>query len=285
MPITVLMLIVLSLSPITWTSWTNWFSDQVRVVITPIAHPITIAIDTIIPPTISDPNASIRERELIDELNRARTQLLQTRNENNRLNELMEQFSRGAQITPDLDVRQIHRPRVSTISKDQILIKVNNDDQITQGTVAVANAVQLVGRTSRLSGRTASVLLITADSSQPILATILLNKSGSKQAKCLLEPVGDGTLKGEVARGTLDESLNIEIGQEVRLLDTQWPAHAQMLMIGTIEEIKPNLDQPLRQLIIVRPTIKDLRTIPEVIFRLPHTSDQDSTNSSIGGAP
>ena len=272
MPITILVLFVLSLAPLRYINWTNWFSDQVRVTIAPIAHPLTIAINTIVPPPISNPEASQRERKLGDELDLVRTQLLQTREENHRLNELINQFSRGAQITPNLDVKQIHRPRISIIG-DQILIRTEKIDHLTQGTVVVVDAVQLLGKVSRVSGRTASILPITAKSAQPLLATVLLNESGSEQAKCLLTPVGDGTLRGEVARSATDESWSVHIGQEVRLLDNQWPQHAQMLMIGTIESLERNDAQPLRQRVIVRPMVKDLRRVPEVILRLPVEDD------------
>lgn len=279
MPITIVSLLVFSLAPIEWTVWTNWFSAQTRVIISPIAHPITIAIDTIIPPPISDPEASQRERTISDELDRVRTQLLQTKEENERLGQLIDQFSRGAAITPDLDVRQIHRPRISGLVGEQLLIRTGSIEGLTQGTVVVVDAVQLLGKVSRVDGRTSTVLPITANSAQPILATVLLNESGSKQATCLLEPLGDGTLRGEVARSAVDESWQVRVGQEVRLLDSQWPSHAQMLMIGTVERIERNDAQPLRQRIIVRPTIADLRRVPEVILRLPSLdSDQSEGN-------
>tara|TARA_R110002073_G_scaffold118918_5_gene259095 strand:- start:2634 stop:3476 length:843 start_codon:yes stop_codon:yes gene_type:complete len=280
MPITILVLFVLSLAPIRFIGWTNWFSDQIRVTIAPIAHPLTIAANTIIPPPISNPEASQRERDLASELDLVRTQLLQTREENIQLNTLINQFSRGAEITPNLDVKQIHRPLISTFG-DQLLIKTDKVDNLTQGTIVVVDAVQLLGKVSRVSGRTASILPITSKSAQPILATILLNKSGSEQAKCLLTPVGDGTLRGEVARSAIDESWTVQVGQEVRLLDNQWPQHAQMLMIGTVESLDRNEAQPLRQRVIVRPTVKDLRRVPEVILRLP----VDDADNPIGATP
>lgn len=278
LPITIVVLFVLSLSPVRYIGWANWFSDQLRVTVAPIAHPMTIAANAIIPPPISNPEASERERSLNAELDLVRTELLQIREENDQLNVLINQFSRGAEITPNLDVKQVHRPRISIIG-DQILIKSDRIDHLSQGTVVVVDAVQLLGKVSRVSGRTASILPITAKSAQPILATVLLNKSGSLQAKCLLTPVGDGTLKGEIARSAVDESWHVLVGQEVRLLDNQWPQHAQMLMVGTIESLERNDAQPLRQRIIVRPTVKDLRRVPEVILRLP----VDSTDGE--GAP
>jgi len=269
MPITVMVLFALSFSPIRWVQWTNWFAAQAQVVISPIAHPITIAVDTIIPPAISDPDASDRERAIGDELDRVRTELLQIRGENNRLMTLVDEFSRGAAITPNLNVRQVHRPRVSGLVGDLLLIRSGKVEGLTQGTVVVVDAVQLLGKVSRVDGKTSTVLPITAKSAPPIQATVLLNESGTEQAICLLTPVGDGTLRGEVGRSTTDETTSVQVGQEVRLLDNQWPRHAQMLVIGTIQRIERNDAQPLRQRIIVAPTIKDLRRVRDVIFRLP----------------
>ena len=283
MPITIVALIVLALSPIQWTNWTNWFSAQVRVVISPIAHPITIAVDTIIPPPIADPAASDRERVITQELDRVRTELLQTRQDNKRLNELVDQFSRGAAITPELDVRQIRRPRISSLVGDQLVIRTENIPGLIQGTVVVVDAVQLLGKVSRVDGRTSTVLPITAKSAPPIMATVLLDSEGSKQVLCLLSPSDGSTLRGEVARSSTDEQFQVHVGQEVRLLDNQWPQHAQMLLIGKIERIERNDAQPLRQRIIVRPTVADFRRIPEVILRLPVIDETDS--SLHGGTP
>ena len=276
MPITIVVLFVLSFAPIRLIGWTRWFADQTQVTIAPIAHPITIAINAIIPPTYSDPAASDRERELSDELDRYRTQLLQIEQENDRLRGLIDQFSKGAAIIPDLDVRQFHRPRVSGLVGDLLVIRTGKIDGLTQGSVAVVNAVQLLGKVTQVNNRIAYVRPITAKSAQPIMATILLNESGDQQAKCLLRPVGDGTLRGEVARPTSDDAWHIQAGQEVRLLDDQWPAHAQMLVIGTVERIERNDNQPLRQRVIIRPTVKDLRWVPEVILRLPADSARES---------
>ena len=274
MPIAIIALFALSLAPTRMMGWTGWFNAQALVVFMPLTNPAGSALDMIIPPTVSDPGASQRENELKGELARYRTQLLQTKAQNARLNQLIEQFSRGAAITPNLDVRQVHRPRISSLVGDLLVIRTGPIEGLTQGTVVVVDAVQLLGKVTRVNNKTATVRPITAASAQPILATVLLNESGSKQASCLLTPVGDGTLIGEVARSATDHDASDSswgdlIGKEVRLLDNQWPQHAQMLVIGTIERIKRNDAQPLRQRIIVRPTIADLRRVPEVILRLP----------------
>ena len=280
MPIAIIVLFVLSLSPISWVRWTNWFSAQAQVAISPIAHPITIAINTVIPPGISDPDATLRERALGDELSRVRTNLLQIQEENSRLTTLVDQLSRGSQITPNLDVRQVHRPRISNLVGDHILIRTGHIEGLSRGSVVAVDAVQLLGKVTRVDSKTCTVLPITADSSGQIQAVVLLDDTGTDRAICLLTPMGDGTLRGEVAGSAGNTNFALTVGQEVRLLDSQWPRHAQMLLIGTIQRIERNEAQPLRQRIIVKPSVKDLRRVPEVIFRLPSLE-----NTNNGGTP
>lgn len=273
MPITIVALFLLCFAPLRWTPWTSWFAAQVRVAIVPISHPLTIVLDTIVPPRISNPGATEKELTLGRELARVRLERDQLREENNRLSQLIDQFSRGAAITPDLNVKQVTRPRISSLIGDLLLIRTGRVDGLTQGTVVVTDAVQLLGRVSRVDGRTSTVLPITAKSAQPILATVLLNASGTERVSCLLHPIGDGTLRGDIARSTNEAIPQVKIGQEVRLLDNQWPSSAQMLVVGRVERIERNADQPLRQRIIVRPTIEDLRRVPEVILRIPITDE------------
>ena len=280
MPITIVALFVLSLTPAKWLGWTNWFAAQVNVAIIPITHPFTIVVDTIVPTRLSDPAASERERAMANELQRVQFELLQIREENQRLNTLIDQYARGAAITPELNVKQVTRPRIANLTGDLLQVRTGSIEGLSQGTVVVTEAVQLLGRVARIDGRTATVLPITAATAQPIMVAVLLNEDGSRQARCLLKPMGDGTLSGDIASPALDENASIEIGQEVRLQDSQWPTSAQMLLVGHIERVERNETQPLRPRIIVRPTVEDLRRVPEVILRIPIT-DEPST----GGTP
>ena len=280
MPITIGLLVILSFLPANWLRWTDWFSAQVQVAIVPITHPLTIVVDTIVPARISDPAASERERALLNELERAKVELLQSREENARLSRMIDQYARGADLTPNLQVKQLTRPRVGNLAGDILLIRTTNIEGLDQGTVVVTDAIQLIGRVSRVDRRTAQVLPITAPGAQPIMGAVLLSTDGKQRARCFLRPTGNGTLRGEVARPALDEELNIAVGQEVRLLDSQWPTSAQMLLIGTIEKVESDPEQPLRPQIVVSPTFDDLRRIPEVVLRIPDTEDTGS-----GGRP
>jgi cell shape-determining protein MreC len=239
---------------------------------------MTMAKNLVIPQSVGNTNATSRERALQSELDRYRALLYKEQQENKQLSALVEQLSSGAAVTPDVAVTQIPRP-VTGLSREFLVVRSGGHERITRSTVAVVNAVQLCGRVVETDARTALVLPITAKDSQPLLGNVLLDDTGTNTARCMLVPIGKGLLEGDVTMPESgDEELQIEIGMEVRLLDDQWPRHAQMLLIGTIERIAASPDQPLRKRITVRPSI-DLRSVPEVFFRVP---DLENTQ---GGAP
>jgi hypothetical protein len=267
-PLTVSALIILALLPVRWTSRLQWFSEQAEVVIAPVSAPITRLTSWIIPATGTARGLeSEEERALRDELDRVQTQLYREREINRQLTTLVDQLQRGANLTPDIDVRQIHRPRIGTTG-DLLVIRSGTDDGLHRNTVAVVEAVQLLGRVSVADKRTSKVLPITSASALPIMGTVMLDENGQYQLRCLLTPIGDGNLRGAITPSTDPDFPTLQPGMEVRLLDDQWPRHAQMLVVGTILRITEAPNQPLRREIIVQPGV-DLRVVPEVIFRLP----------------
>ncbi len=282
MPICIVVLIVLSLIPSAWLGWSSWFGAQARVVVSPAAAPITWAKNIVIPQSVGNPNASLREQTLQSERDRYRTLLYREQQANKQLSALVDQLSSGAALTPDISVNQVPRPVIG-LSREFMVIRSGNDQRITRSTVVVVNAIQLCGRVVQADKKTSLVLPITAKESQPLLGNVLLDDTGTNTTRCLLRPVGDGTLQGDVTRPVSNDpeiqAPTIRVGMEVRLLDDQWPRHAQMLLIGTIERISPSPDQPLRQRIVVRPSV-DLRNVPEVFFRMP-----DLELNAEGGTP
>jgi cell shape-determining protein MreC len=269
MPLCVTTMIVLCMLPSAWLDWTNWFGAQARVVVSPIAHPLTMAKNLVIPQSVGNPNATQRENALKSELDRYRTLLYKEQQDNAQLSALVDQLSSGAAITPDIAITQIPRPVIG-ISREFLVIRAGGHERISRSTVVVVNAVQLCGRVAESDERTALVLPITAKDAQPLLGNVLLDDTGTKTARCMLSPIGKGLLEGDVTMpaGGADSDDSIQVGMEVRLLDDQWPRHAQMLLIGKIESVAPSPNQPLRLRITVRPSV-DLRAVPEVFFRVP----------------
>lgn len=271
MPICVITMISLCMLPSSWLEWTGWFRAQARVVVYPIAHPITLAKNVVIPQSVGNPNATNRERALQSELDRYRALLYREQQSNRQLSAYIKQISSGAAVNPDIAVTQIQRP-VAGLSRDYLLVRSGGHKRVTRSTVVVVNAVQLCGRVVEANDRTALVLPITAKDAPPLLGNVMLDDSGLNTARCMLSPIGKGLLEGDVTKPLADDTgipaATIEIGMEVRLLDDQWPRHAQMLLIGTIESVAPSPNQPLRQRITVRPSV-DLRNVPKVFFRVP----------------
>lgn len=271
MPICVISMIILCMLPSGWLEWTGWFRAQARVVVYPIAHPMTLAKNLVIPQSVGNPNATAREQSLKSELDRYRALLYREQQQNAQLTAMVDRLSDGAAVTPEVPVTQIPRP-VAGLSREYLLVRSGGHERISRSTVAVVNAVQLCGRVVEANDRTALVLPITAKGAPPLLGNVLLDDTGLNVARCMLTPIGKGLLEGDVTKPIADETgtptATIEKGMEVRLLDDQWPRHAQMLLIGTIESVDPSPDQPLRQRITVRPSV-DLRSIPEVFFRVP----------------
>lgn len=272
MPITVTTLLVFALLPVRWTRGLQWFSAQTEVVIAPIEAPITKLTTWIIPTSSVHRITSEQERSLRQEIDRIRTQLFRERSINRQLTDLVDQLQRGANLIPDIDVKQLHRPRIGH-SGELLIVRSGTDEGIHRNTVVVVEAVQLLGRVSIADQRTCKVLPISSESSLPLMASVMLDDNGQHQLRCLLTPLGDGTLRGDVTPPNNPDAPALTPGLEVRLLDDQWPRHAQMLVVGTIERIENAPNQPLRKQIIVKPAV-DLRRVPDVIFRLPVENEE-----------
>jgi hypothetical protein len=98
----------------------------------------------------------------------------------------------------------------------------------------------------------------------------------------VLEPVGDGTLKGDVLRigpGSPEATGALPIpvvGQVVRLDDTGWPDSSRMLIVGRVESVSTSPEDPLRPVIVVRPTI-NVERLAEVLLRIQDSSTLELT--------
>jgi cell shape-determining protein MreC len=271
LPIVIGALMIASMLPVRTLGWARWFSDQTWVLVSPIAQPITMAINAVVPTRGEGGFSSERERELVDELERLRVRLRQAEQRGLELEDLANQLARGAALQPNIEVTQLQRPRISE-GGDMLVIRTGTAEGVTAGTVVTSQSVQVIGRVADAAARTARVLPITARTAPSIAGFVVLDELSGRRASCRLKPAGDGTLTGEVSPPEDGRADELQVGQAVRLFDESWPRHAQMLIIGDVERIEPSPSQPLRRLITVRPRV-DLRRVSEVILRLPARSD------------
>lgn len=271
LPMAVGTLAVLSVLPLRWLGWSKWFAEQTRVVIAPIAHPITRTVDLIIPEPGDLDGGTERERTMRDELERVRVRLLQSETRVAELEGLVEEISRGALLQPDIEVSQLPRPIVGE-NGEMLVVRTGTGEGVHNGAVVTARSVQLVGRVSEADARTSLVLPITARGASRVIGVVILDEMTGRRASCVLEPAGDGTMVGEVSPPEGGRADEVQVGQTVRLFDEQWPRHAQMLVIGEVIRVEPSADQPLRRRITVRPRVNPRRA-GEVIVRLPASAD------------
>lgn len=282
LPLAVGLLLVTALLPARLLGWAGWFSAQAFVVVSPIAHPITRGVDLIIPAsrTVAGNEATERERTLRDELERVRVRLLQSEQRVTEMESLVEQLSRGSLLQPDVEVSQLPRRLVSQAG-EMLVVRTGTHEGVHRGAVITAQSVQLIGRVAEANERTVLVQPITARGALKLLGVVILDEQSGRRATCVLDPVGDGTLVGEVSPPEDGRVEEIMVGQTVRLFDEQWPRHAQMLVIGEVVRVEPSANQPLRRRITVQPRVNPRRS-GEVIVRLPASS---ANTGGAGGTP
>jgi hypothetical protein len=116
---------------------------------------------------------------------------------------------------------------------------------------------------------------------EPFRARVMTDNSGGGLST-VLTPVGNGTFRGDVEYqiNSVNEPVEPVVGHLVRLSDDRWPAHAQMLMVGVVEEVEPSPQNPKRKRVTVRPTLDRMEQSSEVILRVAVT---DGDASSDGG--
>ncbi len=133
-----------------------------------------------------------------------------------------------------------------------VTVNRGSNHGVVKDTVAAYNQKHLLGKIIDVSSLQ-SLLLPLANPTIGLIDAAIIPQDRTdivmeKAARIQVEPTGDGTLQGDVDRGVL-----VKIGDIVRVFDAGWPDSAQGMVIGTVESVAPRDDQPLRNLVIVRP--------------------------------
>jgi len=262
--------LALSLAPSHWTSfWIDWFREPVTFLFRPIAHPLTSVSRSIRPA-----RGAAEESPRLAELQRERdAQTLVNRRLQRRIEELeatIEQLQQGVPAAPAAPIRQIAAPVTggSSDPADGVMqVGAGRRQGVVPGaTVAVARAVNLVGRVIEVDQRSCWVLPITTRPRGEgehgwIEGRVEVGDDLASSFRCQVRPMGDGTLAGDVVR----DAVGVEAGQIVRLDDPAWPASAQMLILGAIERVERKENQ--RLVITVRPAVA-IDRVSDVVLRV-----------------
>ncbi len=285
LPAAVVLLLVLSVVPHRWLLPNAWIGGLVELVSAPVAQPLRAIGGWLAPAKLgaAEPAEIAQLRRQVDEY---KTLYERAKSRNNDLLRQMEQLRLMVELNPSVSTRLLYAPVIgagSDPSNAQLLIRAGTRQGVHTNDVVAVEGVQLFGAVIDASNRTSWIRPITAKSQGFIQGLVMIGDG--RGVTCSLQPVGDGTLRGDAAYDPEDPdaTTQIKVGQLVRLDDGEWPAGAQMLVLGTVEAVEPAPDSPLRPVVIVRPTVA-LERVTEVIIRVSEMPG-DERDRSTGGTP
>lgn len=288
LPAAVAVAALLTILPLRWVGWVGYFQDLTLTLVGPLSGQFEKLLRWRSPVLTSEEQKELAEaREQRDHYQMLYYRATQDIEE---LRERIEQLQQGIALNPDLPVTVYAVPviaRSSDLSSGLFTVRAPARLGVVRGTVATAGGVQLIGRVTDLTERTATVQPITDRAAGPTNGVIIFDEDTTKRVACRLEPVGDGLLRGpveDVKDSATQEAIVPRVGQTVRLLDPElWPKSAQMLVIGKIESVNSAPDQPLRKIVTVRPTTR-LDRVFDVVLRLTGEAERDEAERGRGGA-
>lgn len=288
LPVVVLMLIVVSFFPLNWIRW--WvqpFGNITTAVLTPGSAVVSVGTRWLLPKRKPEGQTEL-EKSLLEEVEHYKTLYLRNKQLTERQQRQIEELQRGQTIYNELPVRQVLVPVVGTssdLSSGLVRIRASEAMGISpENTVAVAGGLQIVGRLSSVTGATALVQPITSKAAGKISGRLMVDEPNGIGLMCLLEPLGDGRLRGQVeSPATGAPPPDAEAGQTVRLSDDRWPASSQMFILGKVESVQKDAACPLRTVITVVPTVS-MDRLSEMTLRITDTMSGTSPagNSSAG---
>ncbi len=290
LPVALVLLTITALLPARNLAWAGWFGTLVQTLAAPISHPVSRFIRWVVPaaPLVADEDAGSRAWRLRAE--EFETLYLRERSANDRLLEKIALLQSGLELNPGLGVRQLATPVIgasSDLSSGLMSVRAPRGSNITPGTsIAVVEGVQLLGRVDSVRAMIAQVRPITDRSASRVEGVVVLGDSReAPRLRCSLAPAGDGTLIGPVENPAgLPMGVALAVGHRVRLSDPTWPESAQELILGQVASIQPNPEQPLRQMLVVRPLV-DLSRVSEVVLRIPVSREDAGAESARTPAP
>jgi cell shape-determining protein MreC len=272
LPIAIAILVAMSIAPLSWLGWLRWFSSLVETLAVPASHPFALVSRWVAPARPYRPSDDA-VRILEEELEKYKQFYLSQQLENERQQRVLSELRAGAVIVGSEPVRQVAATIIgssSDLSSSIVRARAGTKHGVVEGAVAVGPGLQLLGRVVSTGVRMCEIQLVTSKASGPMRVRVMVDEAGGQGLDCLLVPQGDGTLRGPIEdRGEATSTkMDVKVGQSVRLADGErWPRSASMFLVGTVELISPDPDQPLRKVVTVRPTLK-LDRVGEVILRI-----------------
>ncbi len=283
---TLVVLFLLSVVPMRFTRWTTGFSDVAMTVSAPVSNAVRWVANPLTRPFRRTADPALAEQYL-QELEVARQRALDLELTVRELERQVFELQRGADLTPELGVRQIAAPvigRFTESSSAALQVRAGSGRGVVENSVAVVEGLQLLGRVERVTSAWCVVRPITDNAAGGLMALVMTGEKLDSGIQCRLEPIGGGLLRGPaswVDNTEREEPVELTVGMVVRLRDDTWPRSAQMLVLGKVTALDPAPDEPTRTMVTVSPTVP-LQRVSEVVLRVPIDPESEASE---GGTP
>lgn len=248
--------VALAFMPIRWLWWLNDVAKVVTLPMTPVAQVGVVTSHWLRPaadPRLRPPNNE-RERLLLEQLEEFERLYQAAELRARELQEQLEQI----QMMPLDDMRSQIRPVIASITgrtrNATAKVQINRGQRfgVEDGTIAAYGGVHLIGRVTDPGPVRSHLLPITNINSDYIRARAM--PRDQPDTTLLAAPVIDLTPRGDGAfTADVEHTVSIAAGDIVRLDDRRWPATAQAMVVGFVEDVRPNDTNSLLKTLIIRP--------------------------------
>lgn len=278
--VALVVLFLLSVVPMRFTKWTTGFSDVAITVSAPVSNAVRWVADPLTRPFRRSADPALAE-QYKQELEVARQRALDLELTVRELERQVFELQRGADLTPELGVRQIAAPvigRFTESSSAALQVRAGSGRGVVENSVAVVEGLQLLGKVERVTSAWCVVRPITDNAAGGLMALVMTGEQLGSGITCRLEPIGGGLMRGPATwewNEAQDGPIEIAVGMTVRLRDDTWPRSAQMLIVGEVTAVDPAPDEPTRTIVTVTPTVP-LQRVSEVVLRVPIDPETES---------
>ncbi|MFG0256840.1 MAG: rod shape-determining protein MreC [Phycisphaerales bacterium JB043] len=262
-PIALVVVFVVGMLPARFSGWVSIFREPVTFLVRPISDPLA---------RLSRPSVIERDDPALLELERQRNELEQrlalAHDRIGELERLITDMQGGIALAPELSLEMLAAPVTGSVSNDGAsLLRVGagtREGVVPRATVGVVRGVYLIGRVVSVESRTCSLLPFTTRQSGLARGLVMSGEEDGSSLRCFLEASGEGDLIGDMEASV--ELEDVRVGQLVRLDDDEWPASAQMLVLGRVTRVDRRENG--RVMIRVEPEVDPAR-VSDVVLRIP----------------
>lgn len=281
-------LLVLTLAPARWSGWVTAFHRPLMALVAPVSWPWSALARRVRPggAAIDDLPAELAEKQRQVEFWRA--EALASRDRVRQLDATIRALQQGVPMGGSAGYRVLEAARIGfDVASGAVLVRRGSRDGVELGAIAVPTSQpqHLLGAVTQVSPMVSTIHLVNDPRFRPgLIEVVLLADAPVTPAqldaapRCQVRATAGGAFTGEIGA---EAAAAMPEGALAFLSDPQWPAAAQMLIVGRVSGAEPS-DDPLWRRIIIRPEL-DLARISSVILRLP--ADDRAEGPGGGGAP